>query len=79
MQKIWKGDYFMKNVIGVIIFFITGIILGGCILQLNVIGSIILGNVFYTIYQVVVVKDITFPIITWGFIGACAILAWLLF
>ena len=69
----------MKNVIGIVIFFVTGIILGGGILQLTLIPSILLGAVCYTIYQALVAKDIALPIILWIVIGIGAIFAWLMF
>lgn len=68
----------MKNVIGIIIFFVCGIVLGGGILQLSLKLSILVGAVCYTIYQALIAKDLTFPIFLWGFLGVWAIFLWLM-
>ena len=68
----------MKYVLGIIIFFITGAILGGGILGLSLWGSIILGGVFYTAYQGFIVKDLTFPMALWIFLIGWRLFIWVM-
>lgn len=68
----------MKNVVGIIIFFICGIFIGGGILQLSLKASILVGAVCYTIYQALIAKDMTLPVCLWIFLGGWAIFLWLM-
>lgn len=68
----------MKNIIGIIFFFVCGIGLGGGILQLSLKGSILVGALCYTIYQALIARDLTFPILLWVFLGAWFVFIWLM-
>ena len=69
----------MKNIIGIVVFFVSGIILGGCILQLNLGASVFTGAICYSIYQALVAQNMAPPILLWMFLIGCKIFAWMMF